>query len=149
MPLGLPGSVDVFPNSVTYRRCCNQCLAMAAGTLLICVRAKREIASRCYHLHRFNQRSREKRAMAASRIRHSFHWAACQVSFKERWSFKCLCTVIPCGLCRSNNAFCQRSNQIFVPLYHCASVPCPPQNSDCKAGPSTLWASLRVACEER
>ena len=52
----------MFPNSVTYRHCCNQCLAMAAGTLLICVRAKREIASRCYHLHRFNQRSREKGA---------------------------------------------------------------------------------------
>ena len=38
---------------------------------------------------------------------------------------------------------------IKVPLCHCASVPCPRQNNDCKAGPCTLWASLRVACEER
>ena len=39
--------------------------------------------------------AREKGAMAAGRIRHSFHWAARRVSFEERWSLKCLCAIVP------------------------------------------------------
>ncbi len=91
---------------------------MAAGTRLVCSGAKREIVSGCYRLHRFNQFSREKGATAAGRILHSFHWAARRVSFEERWSLKCHCAIVPLCL-----AFCQRYNQILVPLCHCATVP--------------------------
>ncbi len=39
------------------------------------------------------------------------------------------------------------SDSAVMPLCHCASVPCPQENRDCKAGPSSLWEARRVAFE--
>ena len=39
-------------------------------------------------------------------------------------------------VCWSNLAFCQRSNQIFVPLCLCASVPCPDKTKIAKQVPA-------------
>ena len=39
------------------------------------------------------------------------------------------------------------SDSAVMPLCHCASVPCPRENRDCKAGPSSLWEARRVAFE--
>ena len=39
------------------------------------------------------------------------------------------------------------SDSAVMPLCHCASVPCPTGNRDCKVGPGSLWEARRVPFE--